>query len=231
VSVRLSNVKLVMLIAASSLVFPVFLFIPAGTLIWPEAWLVTVFFLAYLVPTALWLNRNNPELLRERLFSRGATRGWKGWDKILMIALSIPALLLCPIAGLDAVRFQWSQVQFPLKALGFVGLVPFLVLSFLVMRENAYLSKVVRIQKDRSHKVVSTGPYRYVRHPMYAGAFPFFICLPLALGSFYALIPGTIVSVFIIIRTHLEDKTLQKELKGYKEYAKKVRYRLLPGVW
>ena len=227
---KLSNVKLVMLIAASSLVFPVFLFIPAGTLIWPEAWLVTVFFLAYMVPTALWLNKNNPELLRERLFSRGATRGWKGWDKILMIALSIPALLLFPIAGLDAVRFQLSQVQFPLKALGFVGLIPFLVLSFLVMRENAYLSKVVRIQ-NRSHRVVSTGPYRYVRHPMYAGAFPFFICLPLALGSFYALIPGTIVSVFIIIRTHLEDKTLQKELKGYKEYTKKVKYKLLPGVW
>lgn len=228
---KLSSVKLIIIIVASSLVFPIFLLLPAGTLFWLEAWLVTIFFIAYLVPTVLWLNKNNPKLMRERMFSKGAFKGWKGWDKVLMITLSVPALLLFPIAAFDAVRFQWSQVPLFLKALGFVGLMPFLILSFLVMRENTYAAKIVRIQKDRGHKVITTGPYKYVRHPMYAGSIPFFICLPLALGSLYALIPGALVAIFVIIRTYLEDKTLQKELKGYKEYTKKVKYRLLPGVW
>jgi len=225
------NVKLVAMVAISLFFFLALLFLPAGTLNWPEAWLVILFLFSYVGPTALWLKKNNPDLLRERMFTRGFPKDWKGWDKILVIAISIPSFLLFPIAGLDAVRYQWSQVPLTLKALGFVGLIPFLALSFLVMKENTYASKVVRIQKDRGHKVITTGPYKYVRHPMYAGAIPFFLCIPLALGSFYALIPGIFVSIIIIIRTYLEDKTLQKELKGYKEYTKKVKFRLLPGVW
>ncbi len=230
-SKKLSNVKLIIIILASSLVFPIFLFLPAGTLFWPEAWLVSIVFIAYIVPQVLWLNKNNPELMRERMGSKGSFKGWKGWDKILMIALSIPACLLFPLAAFDAVRFQWSQVPLFLKALGFLGIIPYLVLSFLVMKENTYATKIVRIQKDREHKVITTGPYSYVRHPMYIGAVLFFICTPLALGSFYAIIPGTLGSILIIVRTYLEDKTLQEELEGYKEYTKKVRYRLLPGVW
>ena len=99
------------------------------------------------------------------------------------------------------------------------------------MKENTYATKIVRLQQEREQKVVTTGPYSYVRHPMYSGAILFFLCLPLALGSYYATIPGVLVSIVLIIRTYLEDKTLQKELKGYKEYTRKVRYRLLPGIW
>ena len=230
-STKLSSVKLAALIVAGLLLFPLLLFLPAGTLNWPEAWLASIFFGVYMVTTTLWLNKNNPDLLRERMYSKKSIKGWKGWDKVLMIALSIPALLLFPIIAFDAVRFQWSQVPLFLKALGFLGMIPFLVLTFLVMKENTYAAKIVRIQKDRGHKVVTTGPYSIVRHPMYVGAILLFICLPLALGSFYAIIPGTLVSILFIIRTYLEDKTLQKELKGYKEYTKKVKYRLLPGIW
>jgi len=226
----LSKIKLVALITVS-LIFPIMLFLPAGTLVWPEAWLVSIFFGIYIVTITLWLNKNNPDLLRERLLSKGTTKGWKGWDKILMVALSVPGLLLFPIAAFDVARFQWSQVPLFLKALGFLGIIPFLVLAFLVMRENTYAAKIVRLQEEREQKVVTTGPYSYVRHPMYAGGILFFICLPIALGSYYAFIPGILVSIFLVIRTDLEDKMLQKELKGYKEYVRKVKYRLLPWIW
>jgi protein-S-isoprenylcysteine O-methyltransferase Ste14 len=99
------------------------------------------------------------------------------------------------------------------------------------MRENTYLSRVVEIQKDRGHKVITTGPYRYVRHPMYVGVIILLVSVPLALGSLWALVPGVALTIIIIIRTHLEDKTLHAELEGYKAYAGKVRYRLVPGIW
>ncbi|MGD9347484.1 MAG: isoprenylcysteine carboxylmethyltransferase family protein, partial [Candidatus Aminicenantes bacterium] len=104
-------------------------------------------------------------------------------------------------------------------------------LVFWTMTQNRYLSEVVRIQKDRGHKVCTTGPYKYVRHPMYVGVIIFVICLPLALGSFFALITGLLIILVFLIRTWLEDKTLQNELPGYKEYAEEVRYKLIPGVW
>jgi len=99
------------------------------------------------------------------------------------------------------------------------------------MKENTFLSRHVEIQKDRGHKVITTRPYGFVRHPMYIGATILMLCLPVALGSLYALIPAVFFVIFIIIRTVLEDKTLHKELEGYAEYAKKTKYRLLPGVW
>ena len=105
------------------------------------------------------------------------------------------------------------------------------LLIFLTFRENNYLSRVVRIQDDRAHQVIKTGPYRYIRHPMYLGIIFMIIFTPLALGSFYALIFSALIVFLFILRTYLEDQTLQKELPGYKEYTSKVRFRLFPGVW
>ena len=99
------------------------------------------------------------------------------------------------------------------------------------MTQNRYLSDVVRIQEERGHEVCMTGPYRYVRHPMYVGVIIFVLCLPLALGSFFALFLSAAILFVFLIRTSLEDKTLQKELPGYKEYTEQVRYRLIPGIW
>jgi len=99
------------------------------------------------------------------------------------------------------------------------------------MRENAYLSDVVRIQEDRGHTVCTTGPYKYVRHPMYVGIFVIMLCFPLSLGSLYSFIPAAIIIILFFIRTALEDKTLLEELPGYKEYAQQVRYRLIPRIW
>jgi protein-S-isoprenylcysteine O-methyltransferase Ste14 len=122
-------------------------------------------------------------------------------------------------------------VPLSLKIVGFSGFAPAFFLVFWTMTENTYLSEIVRIQKERGHRVCTTGPYKYVRHPMYAGVILIILCLPLALGSFYSLIPGSLIILLFILRTFLEDKTLQDELPGYRDYAGRVRYKLIPGIW
>jgi len=106
-----------------------------------------------------------------------------------------------------------------------------MVMPLWAMSANAYLSTMVRIQDDRGHQVVTTGPYRYVRHPMYVGTIFFGLCMPLFLGSWWTFVPCGLIVILFIIRTALEDRTLRDELPGYAEYAERVRYRLLPGVW
>jgi protein-S-isoprenylcysteine O-methyltransferase Ste14 len=146
-----------------------------------------------------------------------------------MFALTVLFIAQLVIFGLDAVRYEWSQTPFTLKAVGFAGLIFSLILIFLPMKENPYLTKIVVVQKDQ--KVITTGPYKYVRHPMYSGVIILFFSLPLALGSLYALIPGILMTILLIIRTWFEDKMLHKELPGYEDYARKTCYRLMPWVW
>lgn len=204
------------------------LFVPAGTLNWPEAWLFLILYFSYVVGAVIWLKKNDPDLLRERMSIK---KDVKGWDKSIMRAYTLLIMILLTVTGLDSVRFRWSQEPFALKAIGFLGIMLSGCLFLWVMKENTYLSKMVRIQKDRGQKVCTTGPYKYVRHPMYVGIIFFIFCFPLFLGSLYALIPGSLIATLFILRTSLEDKTLHKELPGYQEYAKKVRYKLIPGVW
>jgi protein-S-isoprenylcysteine O-methyltransferase Ste14 len=206
----------------------VLLFVPAGTLHWPEAWLLLLLYFAMASGVMIWMKSKAPSLLKERM---SRNKEIKSWDKILMTAYSFLLIILLAVAGLDAVRFGWSEVPLLAKALGFIGYFPALIIAFWAVRENAYASDVVRIQEDRGHTVCTTGPYRFVRHPMYVGVILFILCFPLSLGSLYSFIPASLIVVLFIIRTSLEDKTLQKELPGYKEYAQKVRYRLFPGVW
>ncbi len=204
------------------------IFVPAGTLNWPEAWLFLLFYFTIVTGTLIWMKKNAPRLLKERM-SRKKER--KSWDKKIMTVYPFLLIVLLVIPGFDAVRFQWSKVSLIAKTFGFIGFFFAVGFAFGAMRENAFASDVVRIQDDRGHKVCTTGPYRYVRHPMYVGVILALFCFPLALGSLFAFIPAFLIFILFILRTSLEDKTLQEELPGYKEYAKKVRYRLLPGVW
>ncbi len=204
------------------------LFIPAGTLKWLEAWILLLFYFTAVSGVLIWMKIKAPDLLKERM---SRNKEIKSWDKIIMTAYSFLLIILLAVAGLDAVRFGWSEVPLVLKALGFIGYIPALVFAFWAMKENAYSSDVVRIQEDRGHIVCTTGPYRYVRHPMYVGVILFVLCFPLSLGSLFSFIPASLIVVLFILRTSLEDKTLQEELPGYKEYAQTVRYRLMPGVW
>lgn len=221
------GLRLILITALTLLFLGAILFVPAGTLDWPEAWLFIALFLIYSALTGHWLRKNNPKLLKERTSLKSSNYGW---DKLIVLSLTIFMLAQFIAAGIDY-RFGWSEVPLALKAVGFVGVAFCLCMNFLVMRENTFLSRIVEVQKERNQKVISTGPYSIVRHPMYAGFVVLFACAPLALGSLYALIPGMFCGAALIVRTYLEDKMLQKELRGYKEYTKKVRYKLLPWVW
>jgi protein-S-isoprenylcysteine O-methyltransferase Ste14 len=205
------------------------LFGAAGTFDWPEAWIYIIIQFGWSAALTVWLWNHDPELLKDRL--KFTKKSAKGWDKVLTFAslpFYIPYLI---IPGFDAVRYRWSHVSLGVKVICF-GLV---IASFIwitwIMKENTFLSRFVEIQEERGHKVITTGPYRFVRHPMYIGATILLLSLPVALGSFYALIPVAFCIVFMIIRTVLEDKTLHRELEGYAEYAKRTRYRLIPGIW
>ena len=225
ISTRRVAIRLVIAFLTMSLGF----FGSAGTFAWPEAWLYTVFQFTFSTTMAIWLKRNNPDLLKERmaLWKKSA----RAWDKAILLVstcIFVPYLFL---PGLDAVRYQWSSVPLPFKGVGFAGIIAAFILLSRVIRENSFLSRVVEIQLDRGHKVITTGPYRYVRHPMYAGAISLFLCIPIALGSLWTLIPGSLLAAIFIVRTHLEDKTLHKELSGYPSYAAKVRFKLVPGIW
>ena len=175
--------------------------------------------------------RAAPELLRERARFDEA-KDAKSWDRplVLLVSILLPLAGLI-IAGLDD-RLGWSS-ELPLW-LQIVALI-LVALGTLVgtwaMAVNRFFSAVVRIQKDRGHTVVTGGPYRFVRHPAYIGGLVVAFASAVALESLWALIPAGLTALLYILRTALEDKTLQEELPGYKEYAQRVRYRLLPGVW
>jgi protein-S-isoprenylcysteine O-methyltransferase Ste14 len=203
------------------------LFGSAGRLDWWGAWAFLALFILMLVVAAIWSLRNNPDLLNER---GRIAENTKSWDKVILSLYVMLLLGMMVAAGLD-VRFNWSTMLLVMQILGGIGLLAAMGLVYWVATSNAYLSAVVRIQEDRGHQVVTVGPYQYVRHPMYAADLFFFWSIPLLLGSWWALIPGMLIMVVMIIRTALEDKTLQTELPGYAEYAKCVRYRLIPGIW
>ncbi len=204
------------------------IFVPAGTLRWTEAWLFIILYAAAVTAAVFWMKKNAPGLLKER---QKRKKDSKRWDRVFMAIYSLFLLVILILPGLDAVRFQWSNISLIVKVLAFIGYVPGSAIAFWAMRENAFLSDVVRIQEDRGHTVCTTGPYKYVRHPMYVGVILIMFCYPFSLGSLFTLIPVVIIVVLFVTRTALEDKTLREELPGYEEYAQNVRYRLIPGIW
>ncbi len=203
------------------------MFLPAGTLEWPMAWAYLGVFMVVNL-TSAWVV--DPELLLEE---RGIGKeGRKRWDVILLSFYGIFIALGSPIvAGFDR-RYGWSPV-FPLWLQIFTLVIYILgwALNIWAMACNKYFSKVVRIQTERGHTTVTSGPYRYVRHPGYVGAILFNLGTPIILGSLWTILPAWIGALLILLRTGLEDRTLQRELEGYAAYAERVRYRLLPGVW
>lgn len=205
------------------------LFLPAGTLSWFAGWLFLGLFFGFFLAVNLWLFRHNPGLLQERM--RFGTSDQQGWDKVMFPLLSVFPLIWLVFISFDAVRFHWSPVPVWLQGIGGIILLFSFYLFFLTFRENSYLSPVVRIQKERGHTVVSTGPYHYVRHPMYSGFVAFMVGTPLLLGSAYSILVGLILVVMLARRAVLEERTLRKELHGYADYMLQVKYRFIPYVW
>ena len=205
-------------------------FASAGRRDIPRAWLFFGAAFIYFVGSTLAIYRYNPELLVARL--RVRREGSKTWDEVLMRVANLTGLLLIPaVAGLDLGRYNWSSLEAFYLVPGFTL---FILGAFLItwaMIVNRYFESTVRIQEDRDHEVVSTGPYRYVRHPGYLSGILWMSSIPLIIGSLYTFIPVMVYTALMTLRTHLEDRTLLDELPGYSEYAKRVRYRLIPLIW
>ena len=212
--------------------FAIALLWPAGTWRWWEAWVLIGLWTAFAVATIVYLIRYDPALLAERMKVSPVQKGQKSWDKVLMLLMFIVGIGLYIIPGFDVVRYQWSEpLSLWVEILAMVLHVPGFVFIVWVMHENTYLSRVVKIDEERGHQVITTGPYALVRHPMYSAVIVLVFALPLALGSRFGLIPAALMAVLMIVRTVFEDRTLHTELTGYPEYAKQTPYRLIPGVW
>jgi protein-S-isoprenylcysteine O-methyltransferase Ste14 len=172
----------------------------------------------------------NPELLAARLAMK--RKGSKLWDEVLMRASNLVVLIALPIvAGLDVGRFHWSSLDPAFMLPGFALLILSTFFLNWAMAVNPFFEPTVRIQKERDHKVIASGPYKFLRHPGYLAGLSFVFSFPLIVGSAVAFVASAVYMVLIMARTALEDRTLQKELIGYAEYAKKVRYKLFPWIW
>ncbi len=213
---------------ATFLVIGGILFASAGRFDWWEAWAFLIIYFLIALTSALWMAQTNPELTQERSHPG---QNVKKWDNLLVGFNLLLTVALYTVIGLDAGRFGWSKTPLWVRVLGISGFIPAFGLPLWASKVNAYLSSRVRIQDDRGHTVIAEGPYRYVRHPMYVGMILYNISVPLVLGSWWGLAVGGIMIAAVIVRTALEDKTLQRELPGYDEYSQRVRYRLIPGVW
>jgi protein-S-isoprenylcysteine O-methyltransferase Ste14 len=204
------------------------LFLAAGTVDWLAGWALVIVIAGWVIATAIVVIPHYPELLAERV---GPRKGAKTWDAVVLSLYGLMMMIMWIVAGLDK-RYGWSSGIGPAAQIGAMLLVTAgHALVVWATSVNAYFSQVVRIQTERGHAVVSSGPYRYVRHPAYAGAVLLVLSAPIMLGSWWALLPGVMCAVLMIVRTALEDKTLQAELPGYPEYTQRTRYRMLPGVW
>lgn len=204
------------------------LFLAAGRLDWVWGWALVGITFLWASATALISILRHPELLAERL---GPRKGAKTWDTVIMGIVGLATIARCIVAGLDE-RFGWTTgISFPFQSATLAVATLGCTLVIWATASNAFFSQIVRVQKERGHTVVSTGPYRYVRHPGYVGTILFELAIPVMLGSWWALIPGGLSALLFVVRTALEDKTLLEELDGYRDYARRVRYRLLPGIW
>ena len=220
---KLRNVLMMFLVA---LIIIAILFVAAGNLAWVWGWWLAGIMIAANIFSICFLD---PGLIDERT---GVKSGAKRWDIVLASIIGrFGPLAAIIISGLDF-RYGWSQpVPLPLSVFGLAFLILSYALIFWAMRENRFFSSIVRIQQERGHHVITTGPYRIVRHPGYLGSVIFLLALPFALASYWALLPAIGTSILLCIRIVLEENTLKRELEGYAEYAKKVRYRIIPGIW
>ena len=210
---------------------PLVLLICGGDFGWWQAWVYSLLIVAAGIGGRIWAERRHPGLLAERQ-NIEKIQSAKAWDKVLapLMALSVGFPLVI-VAGLDH-RFGWSP-EFPLWliVLGFILISLGYAFAAWALVENRFFSTTVRIQTDRGHVVCDSGPYRIVRHPGYAGNILPLLGIVLALGSVWTFIPVAAALIITVIRTVLEDQALQEELPGYRDYARSVRYRLIPGIY
>jgi protein-S-isoprenylcysteine O-methyltransferase Ste14 len=205
------------------------LFAPAGTLHWPAAWVFLATMAIIGLAAGSWLARTDPGLLAERM-RLTAQADQPAADKIFMAVFGVVVLLWLIAIGLDQ-RLHGPDFPVALQALGLAILLLSTVFIMWVMRENSFAAPMVRVQSERGHHVIRSGPYAFVRHPMYSGTILFFIGMALLLGSWWGLAMSPLFAVLFAIRSGIEERALVAGLPGYGDYAAQVRYRLVPGLW
>jgi protein-S-isoprenylcysteine O-methyltransferase Ste14 len=225
---RINRRRLVGFLLALPVYFALFLFLPAGTWAWTRGWLFIGVFLGTVVVVACYLWRVNPEVVVART---GLHEGTIRWDKILLWFLLPTVYVIVPVAALDDGRYHWFPLPWWVCGVGYLLLLAGMGLVAWAEAVNKFFEVTVRIQTDRGHHVIDTGPYAIVRHPGYVAGILACVGIALCLGSLWALLPAGLGSGLLILRTRWEDQTLQAELAGYKEYTERVRYKLIPGVW
>jgi protein-S-isoprenylcysteine O-methyltransferase Ste14 len=203
------------------------LFVTAGRCDLPALWVYLAVTILPSLFVLLLLNRRSPDLIKERLHPGPGEQ-----DRISIVLLSFALAIHLGLAGLDVGRVHWSgSMSLVVQVAGFVGYTGGLGLSMWAMLVNRFFSSAVRIQADRGQYVITEGPYRYVRHPGYTGGILYLLCSGLALGSWWSILPMPFAIWGVIRRTVIEDRLLYEKLPGYTDYAQKVPYRLIPGVW
>lgn len=197
---------------------------------WWQAWAYAIASSFSFVISRVIVNHVHPDLIQERGRFMQA-KDTKPWDKLLAPLLGFGTIIILVVAGLDK-YYAWTHASYLISNLiALFGILFGYGFSSWALVENRFFSGTVRIQTERGHHVITTGPYRIIRHPGYAGGLLGYIFIPLLLDSLWAFIPAALLAIVMVLRTALEDKTLQAELPGYKEYVRKTRYRLVPGIW
>lgn len=197
---------------------------------WWEAWVYAIIGILGFVISRVLAARRHPDLLAERARFMQHENA-EAWDRLLASLVGLGGGSIPLVAGLDAL-FDWSPTfSVPVKMASLAIILGGYALGSYALVENRFFSGLVRIQTDRGHQVVSSGPYRWVRHPGYAGALLTYLATPFFLDALWAFLPVMFLTILLVIRTQWEDRTLQDELEGYRDYTRRVRYRLLPGVW
>jgi len=207
----------------------VILLLAAGRWDWVNAWIYFILVFTLFATYAIVFAARFPELLNQR--GKVFREDTKRFDKVFYACLIPLVITVMIVSGLDGGRYQWTTPPTEFSVAAAILLVLSLVLFFWAMAVNTHFEMTVRIQSDRGHTVCTPGPYRFVRHPGYAGGVVIFLTVPILLGSYWGLVPAGAVVLLVIWRTAMEDRTLQSELTGYKDYAATTRYRLIPYLW
>lgn len=227
---RTFTLRSILLMVIVVFVIPFLPMIISGVWDWLEAWTYAIISIFGFILSRALAARRHPDILAERSRSIELTDA-KPWDKILAPMLAFGSIAILVVAGFDKL-FGWtSAFSPPIKIVSLILILLGFIFGSWALIENRFFSGVVRIQTDRGHHVITTGPYRFIRHPGYGGALWTYLAMPFLLDSLWALIPAVLLVFVLVVRTSLEDKTLQTELPGYKEYARITKYRLFPGIW
>ena len=212
----------------SVLIQALIFFLAAGTLEIFRGWLLYGILVGITILTSVLLYIVDVELLNQRGKN---PEGAKAWDRAIIVIWGVLLFVFALVAGFDVGRYHWTTVDFNLIYVGLIIFAVGFIFGIWPMLINKHYEATVRIQTDRDHQVITTGPYRIVRHPSYLGAIIGYLCMPLIVGSYLSYVIVSVIIGLLIIRTHFEDKTLQNELNGYKEYTQKTKSRLIPGIW